>query len=362
MRTLYQRIIKIIAFIFVFFIGIVVIQQILHYRWCSSEDLYTRYADFSSNDSLDYVVIGTSELYAGIDPIVTYHEQGITGYNLAISYKSAMTQYYQTLYVIRTQRPKVILCDFSSLYDDSFPSNNEQVYRKVVDTMPNKAIKQRLIYDIVKTNGDGSFLSWELPLLRYHSLWNNLKDENFNRDYVQDVNYKSYTKGALLRLKTYDKEAYSTQLANDDITEQLWEYEPQNESFSNFSMRYYDLLIEECNRQNIKVIAVIPPKIIQASLYASRWEQEKEYFDSKGVEYLNYNTYEQYNRLGLILEEDYYNAAHLNVLGSIKFSKILAEDLDNMLDFDDRRLQQEISVVWDEEYKEFEKEYLSKND
>ena len=41
---------------------------------------------------------------------------------------------------------------------------------------------------------------------------------------------------------------------------------------------------------------------------------------------LNYNTYEQVRRLGVTFENDYYDEEHLNLYGSIEFSKVLATD------------------------------------
>ena len=354
------RFAKLISFILLFSIVFVGLQRIIHYRWCKNEDLYSRYWDYEKNNvgMIDVVAIGTSELYAAYDPIITYHERGITGYNLAISYKSAITQYYQTIYALKNQSPKIVICDFSSLFEDSLPDNNEQIYRKVVDTMPDSKIKQQLIWDIVSIGEGQSILFWECPMLRYHSMWNELNESNFDKDYIMSNTYNSFSKGALLRKKEYDKTYYSPELESKDITDTLWHFEESNEQFSDISVMYYDKLIAACKKAGAKVIAVIPPKLNQASLFASRWEQEKNYFESRGIEYLNYNTYEQYKRIGLVLEEDYYNAAHLNVFGSIKFSKVLAEDIDSLYKLEDKRAQSQIASMWDEEYKEFEKEYL----
>ena len=72
-------------------------QSILHYRWSGNENLYTRNIRYSqaAPDSIDVLCLGTSELYAAYDPIVTYEEAGITGYNFAITFRCAMTAYYQ---------------------------------------------------------------------------------------------------------------------------------------------------------------------------------------------------------------------------------------------------------------------------
>ena len=107
-------------------------------------------------------------------------------------------------------------------------------------------------------------------------------------------------------------------------------------------------MIDECHNRGIEIVAVLPPKISAAGEYAASWETQKEYFDSRGVGYLNYNTYEQIQRIGLNLGTDYYNAGHLNVYGSIKFSRVLAQDLKENYKLVDHRGDERYKSEWEE--------------
>lgn len=335
-------VVKIFCFLVIFLFLFFIFQNILHYRWSGSEALYTRNLDYANQPigSIDVLCFGTSEIYAAYDPIVTYCEAGITGYNFAVSYRSAVTAYYQLLYALKYQTPSIVVCDFSSLYDDQLPNEVEQLYRKVVESLPDKAIKNQLISKICEIDSSQSYFLWKYPLLRYHSMWNELKRENFVRDYIYDENYPSYAKGALLSVESYEDDIL-------DISPNLWDYSETETAFSDISVKYYDMFIEECQSRGIMVVAVLPPKLNSASQYASRWGAMRNYFESRGVYYLNYNTYDQVLRINLTLETDYYNAGHLNIYGSIRFSKVFAQDLKDKFHLADHRGDEKYVDEWE---------------
>ena len=91
------------------------VQNVLHYRW--PDDTYSKLVDYAGQpqDSIDVAVFGTSEMYAAYAPVVTYREQGITGFNFAVQNRSAVTTYYQFRYMLKHQTPKLVVCDFVCL-------------------------------------------------------------------------------------------------------------------------------------------------------------------------------------------------------------------------------------------------------
>ena len=201
MKTVIKRIIKAVSFVVAFVILFSATQSVLHYRWTKDEDLYTRNLDYKNQPkgSIDVLYFGTSEMYAGVDPIVTYESEGITGYNFAVTNTSAVTTYFQLRYALKYQTPKVVACDFSALYSDWLPSEVEQLYRKVYETMPDQDIKDQLLNDVLMLDDNQDYWSWKFPLLRYHSMWNELSFSNFLPDYTFDHEYKLYKKGSLMK-------------------------------------------------------------------------------------------------------------------------------------------------------------------
>lgn len=316
------------------------VQNVLHYRW--PDDTYAKNLDYEKQapDSIDVAVFGTSEMYAAYAPIVTYAEEGITGFNFAVQNRSAMTTYYQFEYMRKTQTPKIVVCDFVCLFDNALPSDSETVFRRVVDTMPDKKIRFDLIREICRVDESQDFLSWYFPVFRYHSMWDELTKENFTWD-TKMFAYEPYQKGAQLNRAGFSGDPY-------EITPDLWEKEHNPDPVQEFSMNYYDRMIAECKDLGIQVVCILPPKVSDASVYRANWPAMEEYFASRGVIGINYNTYEQISRMGLKMDEDFANDSHLNANGSVKFSKVVAEDLRAMFpDLPDRRLDERVALSWD---------------
>lgn len=343
---------RIIIFLIIFVIIFYNVQKVLHYRWSDSEDMFTRNVLYieEPKDSIDILFFGTSEIYAGIFPTAIYHEAGITSINFATSYKSAITTYYQLQFALKSQSPQIVVCDFAALFEDCLPSEEEAIYRKIVDTMPDRQIKEQLINDICALDSTQSKLSYYFPMLRYHGMWNQLETENFERDYVCDREYPVYKKGCFLLDRDFDENDYFM------VEPRLWETSASNESLSQLSVEYYDAFIEECHSRDIEVIALIPPKLLAAKEKTARWDIMKSYFDSRNVMILDYNTYEEVTRLGLTLEDDYYDGAHLNASGAVVFSEDFAKKVQNIFDLKDHRGEKDYKV-WDQYWNNFTLDY-----
>lgn len=351
-----KRIIRIIIFGLALGVAVNVTQHILQYKNEEEYELSCVISDYELQDSesIDIVCVGTSEVWDMYIPTVGYNEAGITGYNFGTSRKSAVTAYYQVKYVLKKNRPKAIICDFSSLYSDSSPAENEELYRKIVQTMPDRFIRYELINAICSVDPEQDKMTWFFPIIKYHSGWNELTPENFG---IYENPYRRWTRGGDCRTIWYDSSRF--ELKDDDIAPELWNAEITSEEFSALSVKYYNMLIDECHSVGVDVIALIPPKLSRASQIASRRNMLYEYFDENGVIILDYNTYEQVNRLGLSLAEDYYDPAHVNILGGEKCSRALAKDLQQLIGLEDRRNIDDIDSTWDEDYESFCEERYS---
>lgn len=349
-----KRIFSVISFILIFSLLFSMFQRMFTQKW---EGRYTRYEDYKNlkDEDVDVLAFGTSELWAGYDPIVTYHEQGITGYNFAVPWHSAVTAYYQLCQQLEYHTPKIVLCDFCSLYEDSLPSeskNVEGLYCETLESLDDPMLKLSMIWDLLKIDKSISVVSWLFPLVRYHSMWNQLNGTVLEVDGSMKNKSVPYKKGARLESQYNHSSLYR-------VTEDEWNYDEENREFSELSVEYYDKFIEKCHEKGITVVAVLTPKPDESSELAARFQAEAEYFYSRGVYCLNYNTYEQFERLNLDLERDYYDAMHFNTLGSVKFSKALANDLRKYFDVPDRRREGETSVVWDSMYEQFKTDMLN---
>lgn len=359
-----KYIIRVVAFALLFCLCFGAAQSVLHHRWGMDSDvLYTRNILYSQipAGTIDVLAIGTSELYDGFSPIVAYEEEGFTGYNFAVTFRSALTEYYQLQYILKYQTPSVLLCDFSSLYQDMLPSDAEPVHRKVVACMPDKHLKEQLIREICQVDKSQSYLSWEFPLLRYHSMWSQLTDVEFSRDLRVKPGYSSYRKGDGM---VADGEGVGLVGGEDrtghleTITPELWDcgdIEPH--TLSEYSIGYYDKIIDLCREKGIAVVAVEMPSPGFAGRSASRLETTMAFLSSRGIPFLNYCTYEQIQRMGLNIEDHYCDDTHLNLAGAAIVTKVLAQDLKALVDLPDHRGDPSFYDEWEAPLVQFREKY-----
>ena len=187
-------------------------------------------------------------------------------------------------------------------------------------------------------------------------MWNDLSEKNFEEDYVYDLTYEEYKQGCLLRDADYNVNAYKKEYK---IVPELWQVDSKESELSSVSVTYYDKMIELCNSRGIKVIALLPPKISGAALKMSQSEVMNDYFKSRGVDIIDYNTYEAVCGLKLTLEDDYYDAAHLNYKGAVKLSEDLAGKLAQNYNLVDHRDAggDEKYVAWNNYWDRFVNDY-----
>lgn len=340
-------ILKITAFCLLFALLFTAVQNVLHYRWYSNPDYYTRSIDLSRQapNSVDVLTFGTSEMIMGFIPMAAYEETGITAYNFGTNFKSSITTYYQLLYALKYQTPKAVVCDFSSLFTEPLPGENDAIYRQIVDTMPDAWLKTRLVADVCRLDPEQSFLEWRFPLLVYHSLWEDMTFTELIQSLQWDYRYKDYyqpfCKGAML-----GENVHNTEMRSQDVTAELWNPGEYDCQWSPLAVEYYDRIVKLCQEKGIQVVALCFPSVTNADRDSARWESLKAYLDSRDISCLNYASFDQYQALGMDLERDYFDNSHLNKVGADRFTRAVARDLTQLCDLPDRRQDAAVSASW----------------
>ena len=105
-----------------------VLQTILRHKWSPYvENVSTRYQALMEEPAgtIDVLYLGSSPLYAAVNPAVIWNESGVTGYNLGLSNQNAMTVYYELQYLLKHHTPQVVCIDANSIVSDRTPENEE---------------------------------------------------------------------------------------------------------------------------------------------------------------------------------------------------------------------------------------------
>lgn len=343
--------VKIVVFLLGFCLIFWRLQKVLHYRWDNYEYITGIYMKEQPEDAYDVIFIGSSDLKTAVYPVAIFETNGITSFNYATTdNKSALTAYYQLEYLLRYQKPEVVCCDFTALYDETLPSERETPYRKITETMPDPDLRWEMIKNIHRADPEQSVLSYLFPMLRYHSMWSELEEEDFEGDYVYRDLSEEYHNGCNLINGVYeDGEAC-------EITPALWEAGKSEEPLSALGVEWYDKMIELCRENDITMVALFPPAIGNGHQHAARWETTAAYLESRGVDIIDYNNYDAVHRIELNVATDFIDDTHMSYRGSLKMSPDLAYILYDRYGIRDRR-GTEAASHWDMQWNAFCEDY-----
>lgn len=128
-------------------------------------------------DSLDAVFLGTSHMQRAYSPMEVYEKYGISTYNLSTDLQPIPVSYYLTQEILDYQKPKVIVLDASNLFLDSNESATN--WRYTMDSMAYGSSHAEMAEDFGGRFKEEDALSALIPMLRYHTRWNELNEQDF---------------------------------------------------------------------------------------------------------------------------------------------------------------------------------------
>ncbi len=357
-----KHILTFTVFILVFLILFFLIQSVFRYHWDLDNNGGVRPNNITGRNeawkkepegTTDVLCIGTSEIFQAYSPIIAYEQRGITGFNYAMQTRSALSAYYELVYALKIHTPKIVICDFMALFDSVAVSDNDVNYRKLMDTIPDPSIRFRIAREIRSLDPKEKLSDWLIPLLHYHTGWDEIDESDFLTRTDSLNGYRDYTKGWDYKIPgKFSGEAVPADPA-------LWDVPDDPLQPTDGSMVYYDRLIQECQKRQIRVVAVLPPKIKDAPVLRSHVKVMRDYFDSRGVDFLDYSSYEEVMRMGLSMDTDYSDEVHMNGIGAYKFTCALAEDLQERYGLSDRRSTPgEVRDAWEKAEKEYRTDFF----
>jgi len=317
------------------YVGYVIIPK-HDYGICSMVNLYRQ-----KKNTVDVLVVGTSIAYAGVNTSVLWREQGIAAYDLCSAEQPFWVSYYTLREALKTQRPRLVLLDAKpAIYTRDYPTRG----RVILSTFSILSPENRwgAIRSCVET--DGEALRYLLMYPRLHSEYTDVTWNNFRLP--PDNGGRGDAWKGFIEVDEVEQHSRPSFVWNSVRR-------PINQREEEYARRIFEL----CREENIPVLLVCMPNPDYANdhMYMNYlWSVAEEY----GVTGINYN--EPSLRYGLRYSSDFADWQHLNVKGSITFSKRLGEDLKAMFDLPDRRddadyaSYEESAAAWFDRYLTFE--------
>lgn len=279
---------------------------------CSMTNLYQQEAD-----TVDVLVLGTSLAYAGVNTNVLWEEYGIAAYNLCGAEQPYWTSYHYLVEALKTQRPRLILLDAkASTYTNDYSHRGRTLMSTSGIASPINRLKA-----IGACVSREDFLSYALGFPQLHSAYQEVDAGSFV--YPPDnagrgSSWKGY-------IECTDTEQHSRpSLVWVDTKKPIHAREEE----------YLRRIIDLARQEEIPLMFIGFPNPDYANdhmYYNSLWAIAEEL----SLPYINYN--DPALRYGLVYSSCFADWQHLNVKGSVIFTRRLGKDLKALFDLPDRR-------------------------
>ena len=292
--------------------------------------MISEYYDQDKNHEV--IFIGDCEVYANFSPMVMYEEQGITAYVRGSSQQLIWQSYQILKETLKYETPKVVVFNVNSMrYDEPV---SEAYNRLTIDKM--KWSQEKI--DIIQSSmtEEETFISYVLPIMRYHSRFDKLTSEDF--EYLFKKKQNTYN-GFLINKNVKPVESLPTQ-------RRLANYK-----FADICYEYLDKMKDLCEQNGIEFVLIKAPSLYPY-WYDEYEEQIKQYAEENNLAY--YNLKLVANEIGIDYSQDTYDAGlHLNLTGATKLSKYFAEVLKTRFNLTDNRENEEVNKIYQEKLKEY---------
>lgn len=278
-------------------------------------------------NSIDVLVVGSSNAFCTIDPVVLYEEEGIAAYDFCSSSQPMNLSLLYVKEAFKKQTPKVVALEVNMIPAENITHIPENRLRWGLTDMPLTIDKLKCLYQSLG-RVDAEYMSYVFPVLRYHGRWKELSKQDYTYMFADKSNF---TKGYLVTQET------SSEMVN------LSDYDSEGETWieddvENCVKQIADL----CDQKGAKLVLFKSPR---QEWYQYHTRAVRELADKYGLEYVDYNELKE--EIGLDAAADFRDGEHLNDYGAAKVTRHFGSWLKSQYDLPDRREGQKDNS-WDE--------------
>lgn len=330
-----KKIIKVLCSAALVVVSLYLLQRLLFPKYATEVvegNLIAEY--YSEEKDHDVVFIGDCEVYENFSPAVLWEEYGINSYIRGSAQQLIWQSYYLLEDTLRYEKPEVIIFNVLSMqYNEP---QREAYNRMTLEKMKWSPSKVRSIK--ASMTPDEHFLDYVFPILRYHSRWSELEQEDFT--YLFSSKPVSHN-GYYMRVDVKPAENVPTGNILADYR------------FGDNAYQYLDKITTLCKDNDIKLILVKAPSLYP--YWYDEWEEQMEVYAAEhDLIYINY--LELLDETGLDFSTDTYDAGlHLNLSGAEKITRHLGAVL-QQIGLSDRRSEPELSQRWQQKLAAYEQE------
>lgn len=283
------------------------------YGVCAMMNLYRQ-----PKNSIDVLTIGTSLAYSGVNTNVLWEEYGVAAYNLCSAEQPFWVSYYALREALKTQRPRLILLDAKpATYTRGYSKRG----RTILSTFGMRGLENRIGAILACVEKPEDAVGYILGLPEVHSNYAQLQASDFSLppdNGGRGASWKGYIETDAVEQHQRPSMVWNSVRCAMNAREE------------EYGRKIFELAREE--QIPLALLGMPNPDYAADHMYYNAlWSAAAEY----GVSGLNYN--DPSLRFGLRYSSDFADWQHLNVKGSVTFSRKLGADLTAMFDLPDRR-------------------------
>lgn len=283
----------------------------------------------------DVIFIGDCELYENISPAVLWEEYGINSYIRGSAQQLIWQSYYLLEETLSYEKPDVVV--FNVLAMEFNEPQQEAYNRMTLDGMRWSGSKIGCI--LASMREDEDFIEYVFPLLRYHSRWSQLTEDDFRYFWEKEkVTYNGY----YMRVDVRPAENVPEGRVLSDYT------------FGDNAYKYLDKMTKLCEESGVELVLVKAPSL--HPYWYEEWdEQIRNYAEEHQLKY--YNFLDVTEEIGLDYSTDTYDAGlHLNLSGAEKLSHYFGRILSEECGLESRRGEEPLEADWEVKLSEYHSE------
>ena len=335
MKKKAKTILSIGAVLIVFVIAFVLLSMLLQPKYMTDLEegsFISQY--YREAGGHDVIFLGDCEVYANFSPMELYRHNGITAYIRGTPQQLVWMSYYVAEETFRYETPQVLVFNVNAMrYSEPV---SEAYNRLTIDQMRWSGSKVGIIS--ASMTEEEQFLSYVFPILRYHSRFDKLTQEDFSYLFrVRDNTFNGY------------------QLHTEVVPEgslPVYKVLPDYQ-FGEVCYEYLDKLRLLCEENGTELILVKAPSLYPY-WYEEYDEQIREYAARYGLSF--YNFVDQAEEIGLNFSEDTYDGGyHLNLSGAVKLSQYFGNILTEEHGLADHRQDPGIAPAYDKKLQVYDK-------
>lgn len=200
MRLGMRRFLRSLIFVGLGMVLLLYAQRLLCHKWFYPVDgnnhkyTFDEFYDITGDSGIQAIFLGSSHVFAGVDPMAIYRESGITACDLATSTQPIEASCAILEDALKRARPRVVFLDASRMFR---PGRGRKYYRRILDNMAFSPAKVRLAaayaYRLGGAHKLDSFISAFFPILDYHSRWSELTETDLAFDAQRNLFEKGCT-------------------------------------------------------------------------------------------------------------------------------------------------------------------------